>query len=94
MCILMSKLFVLSLQYFEKVFVCGFVFRLCCFCFLVAAFICVLYLCDLLHILLLPLKTYGSMECMYVCMYVCNKNHLRKYDRSPCGDRGIRIVPP
>jgi len=33
--------FVLPLQYFEKVFVCGFVILfLCCFCFVVAAFIC------------------------------------------------------
>jgi hypothetical protein len=32
----------------------------------------VLYLCDLFHVLLLPLQTYGFMECMYVC-----RNELR-----------------
>jgi len=36
--------FVLSLQYFEKVFVCSFVISLVCFfCFVVAAFICMAY---------------------------------------------------
>jgi hypothetical protein len=65
----MSNLFsVLSSQYFEKVFACGFIILfLCPFCFVVAAFICVLYIYDLFHILLLPLQTYGSME---VCVYI------------------------
>jgi len=38
MYILCQTFFVLSSQYFEKVFVCGFIILfLCCFCFVVAA---------------------------------------------------------
>jgi hypothetical protein len=41
MCILCDKLFFWSSQYFENVFVYGFdTLFLCCFCFVVAAFIC------------------------------------------------------
>jgi len=55
------------LQYFEKVFVCGFdILLLCCSCFAPSAFISTLpYIHDLFHIQLLSLQTYGSMECMY-----------------------------
>jgi hypothetical protein len=35
---------------------------LCCFCFVVAVFICVLHLYDFFHNLLLSLQTYRSME--------------------------------
>jgi len=50
---------VLFLQYSEKVFVCAFVVLcLCCFCFVLSAFICMLwYLYDLFNILLLSLHT-------------------------------------
>jgi hypothetical protein len=74
MCIHYVKLFfVLSLQYFEEVFVCCFLtLFLCCFCFVVSAFICMFCIFyDLFHILLLPLQTYGSMKCKYtpICIY-------------------------
>jgi hypothetical protein len=54
----------LTSQYFEKVFVCGSVilFLFCC-----CIYLYVLYLYNLFHILLLPLQTYGSMECTYIC---------------------------
>jgi len=45
-------------QYFEKVFACGFI----------TLFLYALYLYDLFRILLLPLQTYGAMECVCVCV--------------------------
>jgi hypothetical protein len=67
LCIIYVKLSVLSSQYFEKLFVCGLaILFLFCFCFVVAAFICMFfYFYDFFHMPLLPLQTYGSMECMY-----------------------------
>jgi len=54
---LMLNFFVLHLEYFEKVFVCGFIiFCLCCFCSF-CIYLYVMYLYDLFHILLLPLQT-------------------------------------
>jgi hypothetical protein len=56
----MSNFFVLSLQYFEKVFVCGFVvLLLCCFCFVVAALIRMLCI----------FMTYSTTQCCHG-MYV------------------------
>jgi len=75
MCVhFVSNYFVLSLQNFEKYlvvvllyYVC--VLLLCSFCI----YLYVMYLYDLLHILLLPLKTQGSMECIYVqCTKICS----------------------
>jgi len=72
MCILYVKLFVVFSQYFLEKSIClrFHNFFLCCFCF-AGIYLYVLYLYDLFHILLLPLQTYGSVECMYVCKYVC-----------------------
>jgi hypothetical protein len=59
--------FMLTSQYFGKVFVYDFVILFvffCCCCI----YLYVLYLHDLFYILSLPLETYGSMECMHVCM--------------------------
>jgi hypothetical protein len=45
-----------------------------CFCVVFVYYCCtylyILYLYDLVHILLLPLQTYGSMECMCVCILI------------------------
>jgi len=80
----MSNFFALFLQYFGKVFLCGFI-ALClhCFCFILSAFIC----------MLCTFKTYSTSYCChyklkdpwYLCMYIymylntfntiCHSNH-------------------
>jgi hypothetical protein len=70
----MSNFFcVLCLQYFEKVFVCGFVVLcLCYFYFVLSAFICMLCIFvtySTYHCCHYKLKEPWNI-CMYVCMYV------------------------
>jgi ABC-type transport system involved in multi-copper enzyme maturation permease subunit len=75
LCILYVKLFfVLSFQYFEKAFVRGFVVLfLCCFCFVVAAFICMF--CSFM--------TYSTSYCCHYelkdprCVCVCVRERAR-----------------
>jgi hypothetical protein len=62
---------------------------LCLFC-CSYIYLYILYIYDLFHILLLPLRTFGSMACvyiyvcMYVCMYVCScvRDWIRRRKRS------------
>jgi hypothetical protein len=71
LCYLYSILKKLFVSGFDVLFVLLSLFCCCCI------YLYVLYLYDLFHILLLPLQTYGSMECvcacvcMHVCVYVC-----------------------
>ena len=42
-----------------------------------------MYTCDLFHILLYLLHTYGSMECTQICMHVCvvdREGHLKRFE--------------
>jgi hypothetical protein len=68
----LSRNFFVALQYFEKVCVCDFVvLYLCCFCSVVAAFICMTYFTTYCcHYKLTDLWT----VCMYVC--VCMYGHI------------------
>jgi hypothetical protein len=71
MCILYVKLyFVLYLQYFEKVFVCGFVILcLCCFCFVLSAFLCML--CIFMNYSTSYCCHYKLKDPWNVCVYIC-----------------------
>jgi hypothetical protein len=76
LCIFYVKLFLCHLYSSRKRYLC--VVSSCCFCvicifLLLRSSVCfyILYAYDLFLILLLQLKTYGSMECLHVCTYVC-----------------------
>jgi len=67
----------LYLQYFEKVFVCGFVILfLYCFCFVVAAFICMF--CIFMTYSISSCRHYKLIDPCNVCMYVLLTNVMQR----------------
>jgi hypothetical protein len=55
--------------------------RLSFLCYILLYCVCVVFVMfyDLFHVLLLPLQTLGSMEYMYVCMYVCMNEESQRF---------------